>query len=125
VTRLLIVDDDEDNLNLFTAILENFQFTVIPYSDPVTALLEFKAGYYDLIILDYLMPSINGIELCKKIIDIDKSVKIMILTASHERIEACLQDRTDLKIVRKPVSITNLMQEINSLIFTDIMKVPI
>ena len=125
MTRLMIVDDDEDNLNLFTAILENFQFTVIPYSDPVTALLEFKAGYYDLIILDYLMPSVNGIELRKKIKDMDKSVKIMILTASHERIETCQQDRADLKIVRKPVSITNLMQEINSLIFTHTIRVPI
>jgi CheY-like chemotaxis protein len=124
VSRLLIVDDDEDNLNLFTAILESFQFSVNPYSDPVNALLEFKPNYFDLVILDYLMPSLNGIELSRKIKEIDKSVKIMILTASHERIEIS-QDGLDLKIVRKPVSIKNLIQEINSLISADIMKVPI
>ena len=124
MSRLLIVDDDEDNLNLFTAILESFQFSVNPYSDPVNALLEFKPNYFDLVILDYLMPSLNGIELSRKIKEIDKSVKIMILTASHERIEIS-QDGLDLKIVRKPVSIKNLIQEINSLISADIMKVPI
>lgn len=103
MTRLLIVDDDEDNLNLFTAILENIQFSVKPYSDPVDALLEFKPNYFDLVIIDYLMPTLNGNELCKKIKEIDRSAKIMVLTASHERIENL--DELDLKVVRKPVSI--------------------
>lgn len=124
MTRLLVVDDDEDNLNLFTVILENFQFTVKPYLDPVAALLEFRPNYFDLIILDYLMPTLNGIDLYKKMKDIDKSAKIMILTASHEQIENT-QNELGLKIVRKPVSVTNLMQEINSLLSADIMKVPI
>lgn len=124
MTRLLIVDDDEDNLNLFTAILENFQFTVKPYSDPVAALVEFKPNYFDLVILDYLMPSLNGIELYKKMREIDKSVKVMILTASHEQIKNN-ENGLDFKIVRKPVSITRLMQEIDSLLTTDVMKVPV
>lgn len=71
------------------------------------------------------MPSVNGIELDKNIRDIDKSVKIKTLSASHERIETNRDDRMDLKIVRKPISIKNLIQEINSLISTHAMKVPI
>jgi len=120
VTRLVLVDDDEDNLNLFTTVLENYQFTVKPYSDPVAALLEFKPNYYDLLILDYRMPVLNGVELYKKMKEIDGSIKVMIITASHEQLHMDnhedLQERLEFKIIRKPVTITNLIQGINSLL---------
>ena len=58
-----MVDDDEDNIKLFTIILEHVGFKVYSYSDPIEALKEFKASYYDLVILDYLMPGMNGLEL--------------------------------------------------------------
>ena len=51
---------------LFKDILNDFGFVVDTYYDPVLALLAFKPDYYDLLILDYLMPQLNGIELFKK-----------------------------------------------------------
>ena len=45
--RLLLVDDDEDNLRLFDAILVGQGFAVDAYSDLVTALIEFKPEYFD------------------------------------------------------------------------------
>ena len=51
---------------LFKDILNDFGFVVDTYYDPVLALLAFKPDYYDLLILDYLMPQLNGIELLKK-----------------------------------------------------------
>ena len=63
VTRILVVDDDNDNLDLFTIVLEHAGFKVNSYSDPVKALEEFRPNNYDLLILDYLMASFNGLEL--------------------------------------------------------------
>jgi DNA-binding response OmpR family regulator len=114
LSRLLLVDDDEDNLQLFGAILTNYNFTVDLFSDPVKALIEFKPNYYDLVILDYLMPSLDGVELYKAIKEKEPAAKIMFLTASHETIK--LNSMDNPKIVRKPVFVTKLIQEIKSML---------
>ena len=75
MTRILVVDDDNDNLDLFTIVLEHAGFKVNSYSDPVKALEEFRPNNYDLLILDYLMPSFNGLELYKRMKQIDESIK--------------------------------------------------
>src|SRR6476619_4112594 len=82
LTRLLLVDDEKDNLLLFKDILNDVGFVVDAYYDPVQALLAFEPKYYDLLIFDYLMPKLNGIELFKKMKEIDRSSKLMLLTAS-------------------------------------------
>ena len=114
MSRLLLVDDDEDNLQLFGAILTNYNFTVDLFSDPVKALIEFKPNYYDLVILDYLMPSLDGVELYKAIKEKEPAAKILFLTASHETIK--LNSMDNPKIVRKPVFVTKLIQEIKDML---------
>jgi DNA-binding response OmpR family regulator len=120
VTRILLVDDDEDNLKIFTIILENQGFLIDAYSDPVVALSEFKPSLYDLIILDYRMPEMNGIELYKKIREKDASTKITILTASHEQMYVNdnqeLKREPSLKVIRKPVAIGKLLEEVTELL---------
>src|SRR6266498_361635 len=120
VTRILLVDDDEDNLKIFTIILENQGFSVDAYVDPVTALSEFKPSQYDLIILDYRMPEMNGIELYKKIREKDSSTKITILTASHEQMYVNdnqeLKREPLLKVIRKPVAVGKLLEEVTELL---------
>ncbi len=61
MTKLLLVDDEQDNLLLFKDVLNEVGFIVDAYYDPVQALLSFKLDYYDLLILDYIMPRINGL----------------------------------------------------------------
>ena len=51
---------------LFALILEDKGYLVDTYTDPISALAEFKANYYDMIILDYRMSSLNGLELYRK-----------------------------------------------------------
>ena len=78
MTRLLLVDDDEDNLALFNDALNNCGFVVDAYSDPVRAFREFRVNYYDLLILDYFMP-LDGLELFRRMRQIDRSAKLMLL----------------------------------------------
>jgi two-component system response regulator (stage 0 sporulation protein F) len=119
VTRILVVDDDNDNLDLFTNVLEHAGFKVNSYSDPVKALEEFRPNNYDLLILDYLMPSFNVLELYKRMKQIDESIKALILTATQEQIliqyNPELRD-VILKVVRKPIGIPKLLDEIDSIV---------
>lgn len=65
VGRILVVDDAEQIVVLLTRILERDGHTVDGTSDAVEALRMAKAGAYDLILLDVLMPSWDGFELCR------------------------------------------------------------
>jgi CheY-like chemotaxis protein len=116
LTRVLLVDDDEDNLVLFNEVLNNLGFVVDAYSDPVRALREFKANRYDLLILDYFMP-LDGLELFRRMRKIDQSPKLILLTASQEPLPINdIEEQLQFKVVRKPVTITKFVQEISKIL---------
>ena len=113
--RILLVDDDKDHLKLFTMILENRDYSLDTYSDPAAALLKFKPNYYDLLLLDYRMPNLNGLELFARIREIDPTAKALLLTANHEQFtEGGLRVGQDyLRVITKPISNEKLLAEID------------
>jgi two-component system response regulator ChvI len=115
VPRILLVDDDEDHLKLFIMILENKGFTLDSYSDSAAALSKFKSNYYDLLLLDYRMPKLNGLELFARIGEIDPTAKALLLTANHEQFtEGGLRVGQDyLRVITKPISNEKLLAEID------------
>jgi CheY-like chemotaxis protein len=82
--RILIVDDDPDIATLFKITLERVGLAVDIFNDPVLALSSYKAGIYDLLLLDIRMPGMNGFELCQKIKNMDNEVKACFVTAYDE-----------------------------------------
>ena len=110
----MIVEDEMDNLELFSAIMENEGMTVESYSDPRMALSSFKAGYYDLIIIDYYLPSFNGVQLYHKLKSVDNSVRVVILTASQERIET--SELKHLQVLRKPILPSTFIEQIRKIL---------
>ena len=64
--RILIVDDEDDINLLFKMVLEDDGYKVDTFNDPLVALQNFSAGSYDLLLLDMLMPNMNGFELYSK-----------------------------------------------------------
>jgi DNA-binding response OmpR family regulator len=62
----LIVDDEDDVNLLFKMVLEDNGFKVDTFNDPLVALQNFRAGVYDLVLLDMVMPNMNGFELYQK-----------------------------------------------------------
>ena len=113
--RILLVDDDEDHLRLFTMILEDGGYSVDAYTDPVAALLKFRPNYYDLAVLDYIMPDLNGLELYRRIREKDPRIRCSILTATHEKFsedEDKPQRPENLKIIRKPIGNEELLMNI-------------
>lgn len=82
--RILLVDNETDNTSLFRLVLEDHGFAVDVFNDSPLALLKFKPGFYELIILDIRMPKMDGLELCRKIRKIDDKAKVCFLTASEK-----------------------------------------
>ena len=80
--RPLIIDDEEDDINLLKMVLDDNGFKVHTFNYPLEALQNFTAGSYDLLLLDMLMPKMNGFELYQKMRMLDDKAKICLLTAS-------------------------------------------
>jgi DNA-binding response OmpR family regulator len=81
--RIMVVDDEEDLILFYRLSLEYYGFKVATYNNPRDALSDFKADYYDLVILDIKMPDMDGFVLYMKMKEIDPSVKVCFLTASE------------------------------------------
>ena len=78
--RILIIDDELDITLTIKGVLENAGFKVDSFNDPIFVLNNYIANFYDLVILDILMPKMNGFELYVKIREKDPKVKICFLT---------------------------------------------
>lgn len=65
--RILIVDDDEKIQNLISIYLKNEGYMTLEAGDALEALKILGKGDVDLIMLDIMMPDMNGIEACMKI----------------------------------------------------------
>ena len=99
-------------------ILENRGYSVDTYSDPGAALSKFKPNYYDLLLLDYRMPKLNGLELYARMREIDPTAKALLLTANHEQFNEGkqIEGQHNLKVFTKPISNEKLLSEVNSVL---------
>jgi two-component system, OmpR family, response regulator ChvI len=116
--KILLVDDDPDILLTFKSGLEvqstkveGVNLHVDIFAEPREALTSFKAGVYDLLLLDIRMPNINGFELYEELKKIDDKPKVCFITAYELYYEALKKDFPELDIgcfIKKPISIEDL-----------------
>jgi two-component system, OmpR family, response regulator ChvI len=115
MNRILIVDDDHDIALAFGKGLEINGFKVDTFTDPTSALSEFKAGIYDLLLLDVKMPKMNGFELFGEMVKIDDKVKVCFITAYEVYYQALREVFPTLNIecfIRKPIEIAALVEKV-------------
>jgi DNA-binding response OmpR family regulator len=114
----MIVDDEQDIARLFAVSLERNGFVVDVFNDPLSALSNYKAGYYDLLLLDIRLPHMNGFELYQKIKDRDDKAKVCFVIAYEESLNDMKKLFPNLEevdcFVRKPVEIHNLVKILKS-----------
>lgn len=89
-TRLLVVDDEESIVTLLKYNLEQSGYTVDTAYDGVEALRKAQEVQYDLIVLDLMIPEIDGLEVCRKIRTEKIQVPILMLTAKDEEFDKVL-----------------------------------
>ncbi len=115
--RILVVDNEPDITITLQIGLEAGGFDVDAFTDPKLALSSFKPGLYDLVLIDIMMPKMDGFALYERLKKVDSDVKVCFLTASemyHQEVrekDHCALDR-DL-FLQKPMSNEDLVREIN------------
>jgi DNA-binding NtrC family response regulator len=121
LAKLLIVDDDYDIVQVLKMGLLKNGFLVEAFTHPEEALQSFKsdAESYCLVLSDIRMPSISGIQLSKKVKEINPNVKVVLMTAFEIRDNEFSKVFPSTQVdgfVQKPIGIKELTDKILSLI---------
>lgn len=116
--KILLVDDEPDIIEILSYSLENAGYTIFKAFDGLEAIKIAKQEIPDLIILDLMMPKMNGIEACE-IIRKTKSLKNVLITFLSARAEdltkiTALDSGAD-DYITKPIRPKVLLSKINSL----------
>lgn len=114
--RLLIVEDEPNLLSIIRKGLTEKNHDVSAALDGTTALLMIEGNDFDVIVLDVMLPDINGIEICRRVRAAGNYTPILMLTAlnSSENVVAGLNSGAD-DYMAKPFSFTELEARINAL----------
>lgn len=118
--KVLIVDDEPDLVETLTLMLKKQGFRVSSASTGIEGLEKAKQELPDIIILDLMMPEMDGFEMCKQLKSSEETsrIPIIILTARSDT-EARFKTfkyKADEYIV-KPFHLPNLVSTINKLLF--------
>ncbi|MEH2162875.1 MAG: response regulator [Nostoc sp.] len=116
---ILLVDDEPDNFEVISGILYNCSYRLGYASSGVSALEWLKRSQPDVILLDVMMPELDGIEVCRRIKANPswKHIPIIMVTALNlkEELAHCLESGAD-DFLSKPVSALELRARIRSML---------
>lgn len=124
MTRVLVVDDDVEILRLIRRILEMEGFRVTTAETGEAAIKEMEREQFDLLVLDLMLPGIDGITVCKHIRNFS-TLPVIILTAKTsveekvKALEACADD-----YVTKPFSTQELIARVRAALRRSQMTLP-
>lgn len=117
--RILVIDDTLQNRALLEAQLEAAGYVTTLAASGEEGLAAFDQAPFDLVLLDVMMPGINGIETCRRLRlhPRGRDIPILFLTASHESAvhDQALDSGGD-DFLRKPIERTELLLRVRSLI---------
>ena len=115
--RILLVEDEENLLQTIRLNLELEGYQVVGVDDGKKALAEFKNARFDLILLDVMLPELNGFDVCERIRLENKSIPILFLTAKgsgEDRIKGLKLGADDY--LTKPFNLEELLLRIQILL---------
>ncbi|MFL6522200.1 MAG: response regulator [Nitrososphaera sp.] len=119
--RLLIVDDEFDIVLVLKLGLQQNGFLVDTFTNPEEALQSFKsnAEAYSLLLSDVRMPGLTGIQLARKVKEINHNVKVVLMTAFEIRDNEFSKVFPSTQVdgfIQKPIGIRDLTDKILSII---------
>ena len=117
MTKILVVDDEEPIVDAISYNLKKEGLTVDTASDADECISRFLSGSPDLVILDVMLPSGNGLDLCRRLHRHNAALPVLLLTARAAEAD-CLRgfDAGADDYVVKPFSMRELMARVHSLL---------
>ena len=115
--RILVVEDEPTAANVLAKGLREHAYAVDIAPDGATALEQIAETDYDLVILDILLPRINGLDLCRQLRADDASVPVLMLTARgglEQRVEGLDAGADDY--LSKPYHFPELLARVRALL---------
>ncbi len=115
--RLLAIDDEPDNLKLIESALAREGVEILTSSDPRAGLELFRSVRPQIVLLDLVMPVVNGMELLVRMLAEDPGVDVIIMTAHYSTqsaVEAIQNGACDY--LNKPLNIQELRDRISGLL---------
>jgi DNA-binding NtrC family response regulator len=116
--RILIVDDDRAICDYMQTLLERDGYEVKTLADPLVVEEEVRTGGYHLIILDLMMPKLDGIEVLKRIRKVDNDIAVVIFTGFPNLESAVASMKLDaVDYIKKPFNVDEFRE-----VLTRVMK---
>jgi len=113
---VLIIEDDPNICDLVEIHLGDLGYSLERAEDGESGLEKFREAEYSLIILDLMLPSIDGFEVCKQIRAADKEIPILMLTAKSEEVDKVLGLELGADdYLTKPFSIRELIARVKAI----------
>ena len=116
--RILVVDDNPDIVLTLSVGLEmDSTIQVFGYDNPVTALVEFKPNFYDLLLIDINMPLLDGFQLAENLVRMDLNVRVCFMTSGEINVNAAREVHPLKSIgcfIRKPITAEQLLRRIRA-----------
>ncbi|MGL4737861.1 MAG: response regulator transcription factor [Cellulosilyticaceae bacterium] len=115
--KILIAEDDRAMQKILALYLQKEGYEITLVSDGQEALEKLYEGRFDLVVLDWMMPQLSGIEVCKEIRRLELPLKVLMLTAKSETEDELLGlERGADEYIRKPFDPRVLMMRIKKLL---------
>ncbi len=113
---VLIVEDDPDISQLISMHVSEAGYSALPVTDGEQALATFEQAGPDLVVLDIMLPGIDGLEVCKRIRRANEQVPVLMLTAKSTELDRVLGLELGADdYLTKPFSVVELMARIKAL----------
>jgi len=115
--KVLLVDDEEDITSVLKLGLKLHGIEVDAFNDPVLAFSQYKPNYYDLIVLDIRMPTVDGFKLARQIWANDEKARICFFSAFEINDSEARKVFTSFKtycFIKKPLTPADLAAHIHA-----------
>jgi PleD family two-component response regulator len=116
-SKILVVDDNKINLLITEKLLNEYNYKVVTVLSGKEAIIKIQSDSFDLVILDIVMPEMDGYETCQKIKKIDPNILVVMLTglldndAFHRSFEVGAVD-----FIKKPINKIELFVRVRNVL---------
>lgn len=117
--EILVVDDSETNLILLQAVLEDAGYHVVLMDDSSKAMEYIRQHKPDLILLDLLMPELDGFDFMERLNNgtgIPPSPVVVVTAYSNQENNKRAKELGAMDVINKPINISSFIMKVNKIV---------